>query len=132
MLNAVIDAAAQERSKYQMTLGKMIAALDDAHPSAVVMFSEDGFSPNYLGSYRGYYSDLMVTAKDAPMTVAKFRALLIKANGRTFTGYKGGDFVMTDKTPLWRDEYGCASGNAIMAVTKKDGSVVLVTQRVDD
>jgi hypothetical protein len=56
-----------------------------------------------LHSYRGYYEDLAVTVAGtgAPWNLGKLLRELRAAQGKTFTGYKGGEYVMTRVTPVW-------------------------------
>jgi hypothetical protein len=131
-IQAMFDAMERDRAKYHLTLGRAIAIFGAADKKSVVVFSNDGKSPKYLASYRGYYSDLMVGAQDDPMTVGDFLKKLRAALDQDFTGYKGGEFMMHEKTPLWRDEYGCANGNAIVDAVEADGKLILVVKKLED
>jgi hypothetical protein len=117
------------RGKYQMTLGGMIAELEKLPADAHISFS-DGASPGEAMSYRGYYSDLSFEPEMGVETVGNFLARCKQSLGFTYEGYKGGDFTMAEDTPLWMASYGCC-GEAIMAVTERDGAVVIDTKIVD-
>ncbi len=133
-LQKLVDAMSEmgriTRANYHLTLGKLIEELKKLPDDKQVVFSSGG-SPNYADSYRGYYSDLALESTDGAITVAQLRATAESALGHTFTGYKGGDFVMSSNTPLWCAAYGCC-GPAIVGITDDiDGRVVLVTKEVD-
>ena len=58
-----------------------------------------------LISWRGSYSELSLTYGESSSIGSAFSELMF-ANGKTFTGYKGGDFVMHGGTCIWGDNYG--------------------------
>ena len=78
----------RERAQTQVTLGKLIAALE-AMPegSTVVNLTE----PH---SYRGYYDDLAFELHTGNRLASELLADCKNAMGKVFEGYKGGDFVM--------------------------------------
>lgn len=104
----------RERAKEQMTLGKLIAALEALPAGATVQ---------YIGephSYRGYYCDLAFELGTGQRLAADLLNECVGAMGKVFEGYKGGDFVMGAQTPVWIAEYGCC-GDKIMQLNA-DGS----------
>lgn len=116
------------RKKYHLTLGGMITKLESIKPSTLILV--DGklglCSPH---SYRGYYEDLAFSASNVKAYSAKkLLALCRDIRGQTFTGYRGGDFLMSGDTPLWLSSYGEASGIAIMDLLS-NGTVI--TKQVD-
>ena len=120
-LQAMVDGMSsrwqRERAGSQMTLGKMIAALEAMPPDTEI----DGLcSPH---SYRGYYCDLAFESSAEKMKAADAVAMCKAAMGQVFTGYKGGDFVMGALTPVWLANSG-ESGKKIIAI-KQDGSLEL-------
>lgn len=125
----------QSRGQYHLTLGKVIKQLG-SETGSKVFDSElpiefiDGGSPCSPHSYRGYYSDLAFETGPT-IKVKDFLEMCQKALGKTFVGYKGGDFVMGEDTPLWRANYGCC-GEAIMGMAiVHDTKILLTTQLVD-
>ena len=100
----------EERSKTQLTLGKLIDLLESIDQSRMVT----GLGP--LDSYRGYYSDLAFEPTAEARTVAGLLSECRKAMGEVFVGYKGGEFVMGRNTPLWVSPYGSASGDRLMGL----------------
>lgn len=117
-LQALLDGMSaqwqRERSETQMTLGKLIAALEAMPAGATVVNLE---APH---SYRGYYSDLAFEQGDGTRPAADLLADCRRAMGEVFQGYKGGDYVMGALTPVWVAHYGCC-GPKIMAIEAGGG-----------
>ncbi len=109
MMNGMSAQWQRERAETQLTLGKLIAALE-AMPEGA-----DVANLHSVGSYRGYYSDLCFERGDGTRPAAELLADCKAAMGQVFTGYKGGDYVMGALTPLWIATYGCC-GQKLMAV----------------
>jgi hypothetical protein len=105
----------RERAATQMTLGKMIEALEAFPTGATVQGLKD------LDSYRGYYSDLAFELGDEPVLASDLLATCKAAMGRVFQGYKGGDYMMGALTPLWIANYGCC-GQKLITINP-DGSI---------
>ena len=99
----------RERSKSQLTLGALIAALEAMPPDSQVANLRD---PD---SYRGYYSDIYFEKNEGTRPAQELLQECKNAMGKVFTGYKGGDFVMGELTPLWIASYGNC-GDKLMAV----------------
>lgn len=99
-----------ERAATQMTLGQLIEVLSEFDPNRLVI----GFGR--VRSYRGYYSDLAFEPVESHGTVASLLHMARECLGRTFQGYKGGDYVMGESTPLWFSEWGEASGLRLMGL----------------
>jgi len=57
-------------------------------------------------SYRGYYQCLAVEKADFPVTTEAMINTLRDAIGKTFTGYKGGEFLMDEDAGVFYAEYG--------------------------
>src|SRR4030043_467713 len=83
-----------------MTLGELIQFLEARDPERAVPV---GFAEP--DSYRGYYDELaFAPAKN--VTVGSMLACARDALGRTFQGYKGGDYEMGEYTEVWLAEWG--------------------------
>ena len=112
-LQAMVDGMsaqwARDRAETQMTLGKLIDALEAMPDDTSVANLRE---PD---SYRGYYSDLYFERHDGTRPASELLAECKAAMGKVFTGYKGGDFMMGAITPLWIATYGCC-GSKLMAV----------------
>ncbi len=135
MVDAINEEGRRTRAKYQLTLGQLIGRLEDSMQYATVECT-NGISPGTPHSYRGYYSDLAFELNDpteVDLKVKDFLAICKKVLDTTLEGYKGGDFVMDAKTPLWLSAWGDASEIAIMDVTRKnDDTVLLVVRSLED
>lgn len=120
---------AAERSEYHLTLGQLIAALKACPRGTCVKFDHNGGAPGTFDSYRGYYSDLAIDSGNKPKTAAKLLSHAMRANGKAFHGYKGGDYVMTANTPLWNAPYGVC-GRAIVGTrySATDKVLTLITE----
>ena len=62
---------------------------------------------SYHSSYGDSYEQKDI-GKENP-TVAEWIEVLKEAIGKTFVGYKGGDYLMSKNTPVWLAEYGHSS-----------------------
>lgn len=96
------------------TLGTLVDALERMNPDAVVLgldAPDGGSDPELVfDSYRGYYTDLAIEPGEHHMRARNLLLLARNALGHVFTGYKGGDFPMHRRSPLWLSQYGTASG----------------------
>ena len=88
-----------------MTLGELIERLE-ALPEDMLL--AEGFG--IPDSYRGTYSELAF-APCANVRVYEMLKHAKSAVGATFTGYKGGEYLMTLDTPCHIAEYGCYGGD---------------------
>lgn len=120
------------------TLGSLINALKRCNADADVEFDFCYLAPTKVNSYRGYYDHLALgwTDKhDGPGYWPKVSALIAElesAIGKTFTGYKGGEYRMNGSTPLWVANYGQTGGTGIVGLNcEGDMTVTLVTAKVD-
>lgn len=112
-LQALIDGMSaqwqRERAETQLTLGALISALENMPDDAQVANLRN---PD---SYRGYYSDLYFERHEGVRPAVELLAECKAAMGQVFTGYKGGEYVMGELTPLWVASYGYC-GLKLMAV----------------
>lgn len=83
---------------------------------------------NYM-SWRGVYAELAVgfAFDGLRTTLDEFIVRTEQCVGETFDGYKGGDFTMTAKTPVWVANYGNVGSTAITGVYDEGWQVVLMT-----
>jgi hypothetical protein len=131
LVDVMSAACRSTRADYHLTLGRAIEYLegvDERYHDLPVKFEWDA-SPLAPHSYRGYYSDLAFEWTPSVVTAAEFRKLLRQSLGRTFTGYKGGEFTMDEDTPLWTAQYGC-TGRAIIGVGMEGNNFVLRTKDI--
>ncbi len=101
LINQKLDYIRKQRSLSQMTLGKFILELEKLPQDKEI---ENICNPH---SYRGYYADLAFEKESGTRTIASLiEQLKTECLGKTFTGYKGGDFEMNEDAPLWIAEQG--------------------------
>jgi hypothetical protein len=115
MINGMNAEFQRERAGSQMTLGRMISILSEMPKDLEVKGLGD------LDSYRGYYCDLAFEPSGDAKTVEELLEICCGAMGKVFEGYKGGEYVMGAKTPLWLAFYGDC-GDKIMGINK-DGTI---------
>lgn len=160
MLSNATVAARTERLKTspQITLGELIARLKPIAANqeevkkkygheADVCFDFEYAYPTGLSSWRGSYAELALNFSfvgygvdgymkvegfkpDEPK-VSEFLAMLKKAVGQTYTGWKGGDFVMGKTTPIWVANDGNAGETAVVGVENNEHTVRLITARCE-
>ena len=130
----------------QLTLGELILKIEPLivkqedikkrfDEEARVIYDFGGLFPTCLDSWRGSYSELALDFKDygykehqaKPMSVTSFLKMLKEALGKTFVGYKGGDFVMNKHTPIWVSNYGESSHTVVIEVVDNDYDIILIT-----
>lgn len=97
-----------------LSLGELIARLEreyQQHPQKRIKI---GFTHPH--SYRGYYEQLAVEHAQG-VAVGDMLAAAQSALGRTFQGWKGGDYEMRDYTEVWLvQEEGSSAGESLGAV----------------
>jgi hypothetical protein len=133
--NAVAAQRAEElKNSPQLLLGEMILKLEAVKNKDLPLFIDlMDKRPKGIDSWRGRYGELAIQTekfgsyqtdvvqhifdsgdrsyeyksfgKENP-TVVEWIEILKEAQGKTFTGYKGGDFLMGKNTPVWLAEYG--------------------------
>ena len=114
----------------QMLLGDFINALRQRKQDERVRFDFCGQVPRGFASYRGYYDQLALEwgppKYDEAVTVKDMLADAQRALTETFHGYKGGEYRMNLRTPLWVDNWGECYGTMIVGVDG-DGETVIRT-----
>ena len=135
--NAVRAQRAEElKNSPQLLLGEMILKLEAVKNKELPLFIDImDKRPKGIDSWRGVYAELAIQTEDfgnyntdkvsykseygdsyeqkqigkENPTVAEWIDVLREAVGKTFTGYKGGDFLMGKGTPVYLAEYGNSS-----------------------
>jgi hypothetical protein len=130
IINSINDACKDERSKYHLTLGCLIEELKKADQDLRVIENHTSKGVSSPHSYRGYYSDLALERSDEVNSVRDLLSKLLNVQDQELTGYKGGEFLMTDDTPLWISEYGNSSGIAIISTKIERDVFYLVTKEL--
>ncbi len=120
-VDGVSKALEADRARSQMTLGQLIAELKRLDPSRLI------WGLGEPESYRGYYSDLAFEPTDEVREVRDLLDSCRGCMGRVFKGYKGGDFPMHARTPLWVASYGCL-GKRLMGLDTKSAPIRPLTE----
>lgn len=115
----------------QVTVGELIAKLESA-PKKLAIILSDGNSPGVYSSYRGYYDHIAIEPGDEPTTVKDFLKATKEVVGKTYMGYKGGDYTMTKHTPVWVSAYGDYTGHGIVDLRVEKDKVVLIVKDIEE
>lgn len=140
-----VDRAAKMSQSPVLTVGELILLLEPIvarqavviekyKHEATVEFDFEYAHPTYLESWRGVYAELAFGFSfegDAP-TVSKVLKQLKESIGKTFTGWKGGDFVMGKHTPVWVANSGNTGRTGIVGVIDEEYGVILETKYIQD
>jgi hypothetical protein len=126
----------------QLSLGELIQELekvgiyDSVGKPKHVCFDFGSALPTTLDSWRGSYDELALgytlsgydgSASFEDSTAPVLLNELKSAIGKEYTGWKGGDYVMNEKTPLWVDNSGNANNTGIVGVLDCGWRLVILT-----
>jgi hypothetical protein len=122
-----------------ISLGGLINLLKQREADQLIKFDFCGFVPSGIRSYRGYYDHLALSfdvessrnRSPVELTVATLLELLESSNGSTYTGYKGGQYTMGLQTPVWVDNYACATGTGIVGLSHCNDMTVISTAFIE-
>ena len=124
-------------------LRELIKSLESVSQDKTIEFDFGG-TPNEAHSYRGYYRDLAFgfapgigyydeVIESIPLkTVSQFLQECREANGKTYTGWKGGDFTMCDTTEVWAAQEGMSSDIAITGINELEDKVIITTKNLEN
>lgn len=141
MLTNAVAAGRNERMKTskQLTLGELILLIEPLKKTYIdyqekeqpknVVFNFEYIRPTGLDSWRGSYAELAIefSSEGEYLSVEKFLSMLKEAIGKTYTGYKGGEFVMGKSTPLWVANYGNSGNTGVVGIKDDEYEVILLT-----
>ncbi len=130
----------------QLTLGQLISEIEkigikkENGEDMDIAFDFGSAIPTTLASWRGSYAELALgyrlSGYDAydqekghfsDVTAEKVLAELKQAVGATYYGWKGGDFLMDENTPVWVANQGNADNTIIIGVLNAGYKMVLLT-----
>ena len=130
----------------QITLGQMIdefesiELFDRENKPKCVIFDFGAAVPTTLDSWRGSYAELALGYADYSLNddlswdsvkADKFLKHLKSAVGKTFEGYKGGEFKMNRETPVWVSNYGISGSTGVIGVVDIEYAIVIMTAYCD-
>ena len=117
----------------KITLGKFIELLEEVPAENTIMFDMLlDLVPTTMHSDRGSYDeigigyDLNDNIMERP-TVSKLLAHCKQSLGKTFTGYKGGDYPVTKERLMNMSNYG-STGRAITGIERYSGMTTILTE----
>lgn len=119
----------------QLTLGELILKLEPIVKNqkegneSTVRYDFEYLFPKSIDSWRGSYDELALNFEThgEEMKVSEFLKMLKDCIGKTFTGYKGGDFTMHKRTPIWVANYSHSGNTAVIDVVDNGYVVLLIT-----
>lgn len=126
LIELMSDSFKLERMENMMLLGELIKELEYLDPKLDLVVDVGG-SIDEPHSYRGYYCDLSFNPSNDTKTVGEVLSLAKDALGKSYTGYKGGEYTMDKRTPIWYSNYG-ECGREIVGVSVTGGKAVIQTQ----
>lgn len=136
-LKGMVNQIRQEEfeSSNQLSLGGLIFSFKE-YPQDYNVVTLEGKTLGETISYRGYYNEIAIEPIEADVlhrSVFEVLKTLQESVGKTFEGYKGGEYTMDESTPIWVASYGC-SGKEVIAtqvIHEERAVVVLVKQDGD-
>ena len=119
----------------QLTLGELISKLEPivknqkSDNEATVRYDFEYLFPTSIYSWRGSYDELALDfeTQGEEMKVSDFLKMLKNCIGETFTGYKGGEYLMHEGTPIWVANYSHSGNTAVIDVVDNGYFVLLIT-----
>ncbi|MHA2181075.1 MAG: hypothetical protein ACXAAH_06610 [Promethearchaeota archaeon] len=128
----------------QFSLGQLITECeniskdhDDEEEDLKVQYDFGYFQPDSIDSWRGSYDELALSYVDGidinvkSLDLKKFIEILKEADGKTYMGYKGGDFTMNRETPVWVDNYSHSSETAVVGLIDLGWKVIIETKHME-
>ncbi len=131
----------------QLSLGELIAKIevlgvkrDNDGDDKQIRYDFGTSIPTCLDSYRGSYDELALGYKltgyddgSAPRSIKAKDLLehLKSAIGKEFTGWKGGEFRMSEQTPVWVANCGDSNSTAIVGVLDAGYSLIILTSYIE-
>ena len=134
--NAVKESRANTLANSdQLTLSELILKLEPIVKNqkdgeeATVRYDFEYLFPTSIDSWRGSYNELALNfeTQGEEMKVSEFLNMLKECIGKTFTGYKGGNFTMHKGTPIWVANYSHSGNTAVIDVVDNGYVVLLIT-----
>lgn len=120
-----------------MKLGDMIDWIEAwkkifGNPQKVnVTFDFCRVNPDGIDSWRGDYSQLAIGWSDDSecVTVDEFQRMLINSVGKTFHGYKGGEYKADRDTEVFIDNYGRFTNTRVKELRADEFEFVIVSEK---
>lgn len=129
-------------SSPQLTLGELLALLKDIptewgsdREPVTIDFDFGTAYPTGFSSWRGSYSEIAINYALSGYDAEQFAHTDLKdfinwledAIGSTYTGWKGGDFIMTADTPVWVANDGNVGNTGVVGIRNDNYNVTILT-----
>lgn len=116
-----------------LTVEEVLNEMGKYSETEKIILSNGMFLDGSFDSYRGYYDHLAIdfSENDKGMnTVGGFKGILKKAlYVGVMCGYKGGEYSISDDTPVWFAHYGTTSGSEmIVGIERMEDGIRIVTK----
>ncbi len=99
--------------------------------TARVFYDFCNLFPCDINSWRGSYSELALNYKSynesEPLEITDFYNMLKETIGKTFGGYKGGEYIMGKNTPVWVANYGDSGNTAVIDIVNDEYQIIIIT-----
>lgn len=120
-------------AKSPMTLGELVSTLKRKDPETSIKFDFVHFRPDgTIHSYRGDYAQIALGyGTDGDPKVGQILKLCEDAIYKDFTGYKGGEYTTSEKTPVFVAKKDESDGTAVVDVQDHGWIVTLETAYFD-
>lgn len=117
-----------------LNLGEIAEALNMLDETKEIAFDFGYFSPTWLHSWRGDYSQLAIDYDlDGRTTVGDLMARINEAlAGKVFVGWKGGGYRMRDSSLVWVSKPRDANHTAVVGFTAFRHGVIINTAWRED
>lgn len=119
------------QSSDQLTLGELIRTIEpylQTHGEKGIAFDFGYMAPSGIDSWRGSYNELALAYKaNHEITVQQFHEMLKNSIGAEFTGYKGGEYIMGETTPIWVANNGEACNTAVLGIIDEGYKLIIST-----
>lgn len=115
-----------------LNVGELIAELKKHKQSGFLEIDNSPvlLTPSGVDSYRGYYEQLAIEVSvSGSMTVGTLVELLTSRIGTTMTGYKGGQYPISNDTPVWISNYGECSHSRVTGVRESKHGIAITWER---
>lgn len=129
--------------KKQLTLGELLNLLKDIPTEwgkdkrpVDISFDFGTAYPTGFSSWRGSYEEIAVEyalsgydgEQFAHTDLKDFVKMIEDSIGKEFDGWKGGEFVMTENTPVWVANSGNVGNTAVVGIVNENYTVIILTE----
>lgn len=115
-----------------MRLGEFRNLLSE-EPSDWPVIFDDGDPVGGIGSWRGVYGQPTLYVGRTTCTVTELlREVDAVLAGDSRSGWKGGDYIYDEDSPLWADDLGDVYHRIPTGLRSDDGRVTVVTEVIPD